>query len=427
MGPMSRLSCLPALGLLLALGCADDDRPGPRDAGPFDGGTEPVDATFPDVVLPDAPFSTDAACATATSMAEVDVRPVDILWVIDNSASMEPAIAQVQEGLNDFALEVAGSGLDYRVIMLSLQGVGESSGRFRVCIPPPLAGDGSCGDGERFFHVSVDIRSTQPVEQILGTLGQTAGYTSESDRGSEPWRDLLREDSTKTIVVVTDDNSRTCDEPGPTDCGGGDPPLTVTSLEDFPGGGNPFSSRELGPGILTDEYGDLFEGYTFNAIYGWGDESDPNVICSYPGGEMPPSPGPTYTSLVERTGGVRAQICQQASSAAWEDFFEAVATRVEETARIECELDLPPPPDGMTLNPDKINVFLESGGESELVPGVMTGDRCGVGSGGWYYDDPDDPSTVILCDASCEEAQRGVREEGSGAVNVVFGCDTILI
>lgn len=422
-----------ALASLVALGCGDDDRV-TRDGVPFDGGTDggtvgPRDFGAPTDAgpLPDRSFlPPDAACATATAEAEVERLPVDIIWVVDNSVSMQPAIDQVTAGLNDFAALIAASGLDYRVIMLSLRGAGElrvgGRSRYGVCIPEPLAGDASCGDGPRFFQVNVDIHSTQPIEQILGTLGQTSGYTAGSQHGSEPWRDLLRPEASKTFVVVTDDNSRTCDRPVGT-CAGGDPALTVTSLEDFPGGPNPFNSRELGPGILTAEYGDLFEDYLFSGIYGWGSESNPDVLCMYPGGGEPPSPGQTYSALVDRTGGVRAQICDGAS--AWGPFFDSVATAVTGTSRIECTLALPAPPDGMALDVDRVNVTIRGASGETTIPRVDGAGACGAGDG-WHYDDPVSPSEVTLCPATCDFARDEITDASHG-ISVLFGCETILI
>ena len=396
-----------------------------------DGGLDAAtDAPPRDVNLPDVPFDPDAACASATSAAEVNIRPVDIIWVVDNSTSMEPAIRQVQMGLNDFAAQIGGSGLDYRVIMLSLRGR-DAGDRYPVCIPPPLAGDGSCANGENFFHASADIRSTQAIETLLGTLGQTEGYREGDSRGSEPWLEQLREDSTKTIVVVTDDNSRTCDRPCTTPgcgvtCQPSDPRLTETSLEDFPGGGNPFNGNQLGPGILSDTYGDLFEGYTFNGIYGWGSESNPDVVCTYGDGSEPENPGWTYTTLVERTGGVRAQICDQADSTAWSVFLDAIATRVEETARIDCAVPIPDPPDGEMIDPTKVNVLLQTEDDTMPFRKVPGEGDCGT-FGGWYYDDDSAPTEVILCPASCDMAQEVLRDTGAAGVAVQFGCDTLFI
>ena len=113
----------------------------------------------------DASLDPDAACVATTVGADVERAPVDIIWMVDNSISMEPAIREVTRGLNDFAARIASSGIDYRVILLALRGMGrvsfEGSPRYAVCIPEPLAGDASCGNGERFFHSSVDIRSTR--------------------------------------------------------------------------------------------------------------------------------------------------------------------------------------------------------------------------------------------------------------------------
>jgi len=415
--------------LLLALVCVQPGACGPigpnddgADAAVFDGSAS-QDAYVP---TDRGPLDPDAACQSATSIAVVESLPVDIIWVVDNSTSMEPAIQEVQNGLNDFTALIASRALDYRVILLGLRGQGlvsvGGSNRYAVCIPPPLSADNQCGDGPNFYQVDVDIRSTQPIEQFLGTLGQTLGYTASYDRGSEPWLGLLRPEATKTLVFVTDDNARTCALPGSSTCSSADPPLTETSLEDFPGGGNPFNSNELGPGILTSTYGTLFEGYTFNAIYGWGSPTDPDERCTYPDSSNPPSAGPTYTSLVLATGGVRAQICD--GPAAWAPFFDAVATAVEQTSRIDCTIQIPDPPEGMSFQRDLINVWVDTGAGPELLGKVADAAACGP-DGGWYYDDELSPTAVILCPATCEALQAAANETRS--VEVQFGCSTLVL
>ncbi len=397
--------------VLLTFACGDDSRPPVRDAGLIDTSIEDsgrVDVPRPDAPIPDS--NIDATCVADSVEARVELAPVDIIWMVDNSASMEPAVVQVQAGLNDFASLIGGRSLDYRVIMLSLRGMGQvgsgSSRLYRVCIPPPLAGDGSCGDGERFFHVDVDVKSTQPLEQFLGTLGQTRGYEEFNDRGSAPWQHLLRPEATKTIVIVSDDNSR----------------LEPDDFERFRGGSNPFNSNMLPPGILDDSWDGLFEGYTFSAIYGWGDESDASVRCRYPDDSTPPASGETYTTLVNRTSGPRAQLC--AGPSAWGPFFDAVATAVERTTRVDCDIPIPDPPDGEILDPSLVNVRVRTAdGESDL-GNVGTEDDCGP-AGGWAYDNPDDPSSVRLCPATCDAVQASEGEERG--VDVQFGCATRLI
>ncbi|MBK9262526.1 MAG: hypothetical protein IPM54_22315 [Polyangiaceae bacterium] len=357
------------------------------------------------------PLSADAACAATASEATVEKLPVDIIWMVDNSSSMEPAVTEIRNGLNAFAALIASKNLDYKVIMLSLRDketkITYNGGtRYPVCIPEPLAGDADCGNGPRFFQASLDIYSTQPLEQFLGTLGQTTGYQPGDQRGCEPWKQELRPNATKTIVVVTDDNAR----------------LSASQFETFGGGKNPFNSLTLPPGILHPSWNGLFDSYIFSGIYGWESNNDPSVICTFPDGTQPPSSGPTYTTLVQKTKGVRAKLCD--GSAAWQPFFDAVAQAIYASAKLNCELSIPTPPNG-TIDPTLVNVALVSGGQSTYLPGVANAAACGA-EGGWYYDDPANPQKVILCKTSCDEAQAMVGPDKPGKIEVLFGCETIL-
>lgn len=416
-----------AAGLLaLPLGCGGDAPPRPfsPDTG-VDAGRRDVPAidvpradvgTSADAPAPprdvgaDLVLAPDAACSTTAVEAQVERQPVDIIWVVDNSISMAPAIDQVIRGLNAFAGLVGSRGLDYRVVMLSLRNVQRNvmvpeGRRYAVCIPTPLAGDDRCGNGERFLHSSVDVRSTQPLEQLLGTLGQTMGYTREDPRGGEPWREFLRAGATKTIVVVTDDQSR----------------LSADQFDTFRGGTNPNSRTfDLPPGLLDPSWAGLFNGYAFSGIYGWGDERNPATRCNYPDGSSPPTSGSVYTTLVGRTGGVRARICDGAS--AWGPFFEGIATAVERSSRIACDLELPAPPGGSVLDPRLVNVVVT--GTSRSVIGKVANAAACRATGGWYYDNDARPTRVNLCPATCERANTELRA-GSARIEVQFGCITI--
>lgn len=384
---------------------------------------------LPDAGAPfDAHLDPDAACASATQTAIVERTPVDIIFVVDNSSSMQPAIDQVTAGINAFANMISERDLDFKVIMLSLRGHGATtttgSTRYAVCVPQPLAGDADCGNGPRFFHASVDIKSTQPLEQFLGTLAQTTGYTQDRAAGGEAWRDQLRPGATKSIVVVTDDNARTCELPGSaTGCMSSDPVMTALSFENFPGGGNPFNSNVLPKGILDPSWGGVFEGYTFSAIYGWASESNPNAVCSYGDGSTPPNSGTTYTTLVTRTGGTRARICDGA--AAWTPFFSAVASTVESTAHAACDIDIPAPPTGMSLDPARVNVNINASGTTTSLRKVANESACGA-QAGWYYDNDAAPTQVLLCPSACALADAVVSGGGEGGVDVQFGCGTLL-
>ncbi|HTV25095.1 MAG TPA: hypothetical protein VMG12_40655, partial [Polyangiaceae bacterium] len=97
---------------------------------------------------PDAGFSynpSDAGtqpCAAVTGQATLSKRPMDIIVSIDNSGSMAGEIQAVQQRINsDFAAIIGGSGINYRVIMVSRYGnvFSENTslpydGAFAVCI-----------------------------------------------------------------------------------------------------------------------------------------------------------------------------------------------------------------------------------------------------------------------------------------------------
>jgi hypothetical protein len=321
------------------------------------------------------------------------------------------------------------------VILLSLRGVGETTlpagARYQVCNPPPLAGPACADNPPRFYQIPVDVRSTQPLEQFLGTLGQTAGYVVTDERGSAPWADLLRPEATKTIVVVTDDNARMVVRSGgafvagPSGGATGDPAATADWFEttsDTATGSNPFNSLTLPEGILHPRWGGIFDGYVFSAIYGWGSDTDPAVACTYGDGTEPPSSGPTYTVLVSRTGGARARICDGPS--AWGPFFDDIATAVERTSRIDCTVPIPPPPSGMIFERDRINVEIDDGTGGERIGRVASAEDCDD-RGGWYYDDPASPAAVVLCPVACERVQP--REGRVTSIEVQFGCETLLL
>lgn len=379
----------------------------PIDAGADADADPPIDI---DASNDGPPIDPDAACAAVTEETVTKPLPVDIIWMVDNSASMAPAVAEVQAGINDFAAQIGASNLDYKVILLSLRGatspiVVAGKTRYPVCVPQPL-GDGACGNGPRFFHSSLDVLSTQTLEQFLGTLGQTSGYMQGEEKGGEPWAQALRPEATKTIVVVTDDNAR----------------LAANDFETYPGGTNPFNALVLPPGILDPSWNGLFDGYLFSGIYGWGSDNDPGAKCVYPDQTSPPSSGWTYSTLVGKTGGVRAKICD--GHAAWQPFFDAVAQAVLETSKLSCTLDMPTPEAG-TLDPTKVNVQILVDQIAVPLFKVAGPGDCGP-DGGWYYDDDQSPSQVILCPASCEDAQAAVGPGKPGKIEVLFGCETIL-
>jgi hypothetical protein len=101
--------------------------------------------------------------------------------------------------------------------------------------------------------------------------------------------------------------------------------------------------------------------------------------------------------------------------------FKAVQNQA---ALLACSFMIPPPPAGMTLDPNKVNVQFTAPDPAMSFPVGQVTDRMACGPmGGWYYDNPTNPRTVNLCEASCMKA----NDAGGGSIEVLFGCAGTLI
>ena len=77
---------------------------------------------------------------------------------------------------------------------------------------------------------------------------------------------------------------------------------------------------------------------------------------------------------------------------------------------------------GKTINPKKVNVRYtpKDATASVLLPQAAMGNAANCGaSGGWYYDNPNAPTLIKLCDTTCQSL-------GQGSIDVEFGCDTLV-
>jgi len=171
------VACAPAVG-------AGDHGPGPeQDPGAGQEGEGEVDDPGPGDPLPNlpdpGPADDPAECSALSVEAAPAAAPADIIWVIDNSGSMDEEEARVQDNLNTFSQAIENSGVDHHVVMITNTG--------HVQVPPPLGGS------EHYLAVDRDIDSHDALQQLIATFPE--------------WRDFLRPDSIKHFVVVSDDES----------------------------------------------------------------------------------------------------------------------------------------------------------------------------------------------------------------------------
>lgn len=88
---------------------------------------------------------------------------------------------------------------------------------------------------------------------------------------------------------------------------------------------------------------------------------------------------------------------------------------------IGCELTLPETMGGEEIDPSQVNVvFTPSNGAPQTLGNVADESLC-TSAQGWYYDDPANPTKIMLCPAACDL----VSGDTTGKLDIQLGCATI--
>ncbi|WP_437815368.1 vWA domain-containing protein [Sorangium sp. So ce1078] len=118
--------------------------------------------------------------------------------------------------------------------------------------------------------------------------------------------------------------------------------------------------------------------------------------------------------LIAASGGTARAFDVTADVAA----FSAKMAEIRASA-LPCELLIPEPPAGATLDTSRVAVKFAAGSTGALeIPRADGEADCGSGPG-WYYDDELLPKKIILCPASCSTVQGEVQAK----LDVLFGCE----
>lgn len=98
----------------------------------------------------------------------------------------------------------------------------------------------------------------------------------------------------------------------------------------------------------------------------------------------------------------------------------AALNAIRADATIPCEISIPEPPPGQTLDYGKVNIaYQDSSCELSTLYYVERPELCDPAQGGWYYDDPTTPTFVQLCPASCDQVSLP-----GGRLALTVGCQT---
>jgi hypothetical protein len=88
-----------------------------------------------------------------------------------------------------------------------------------------------------------------------------------------------------------------------------------------------------------------------------------------------------------------------------------------------CSFQIPVPQSG-TPNYQQVNVvFTPTGGSPTTIPNVPDKSACPANGNGWYYDNNNAPTAIILCDSTC----GSVSADATGSVDITLGCNTVIL
>lgn len=408
-----------------AVGCSGTEANGTNSAssatgtGGSGGSGTGGDLGFPDAGDPDAPLSPDAACAVTSVEANYQLRPIDLIFTIDNSGSMEAEIVSTKKNIGEnLAAILDANKIDYRVIMLSQFGdlVPGVDTIQRICVPTPL-GSAACeplpakptDNPPRFYHYSARILSTDSFCRIIDTFDGTVPDDYATYPGG--WKQLLRPDSLKVFVEITDDL---------VDCttkSAGQ--LAFKDNDQVTGGEAAAAQFDQALRTIAPEYfgTEQERNYKWFSIIGLAANTPadapyppdaPFVLKQCP---TSVSQGYGYQALSKLTGAGRFPVCQDG---AYNVAFQKIAETAIVGAKATCEFDVPPPPQGQTLEDAVVEYTPSNGGPAQQFEKVADASACTSAS---YYVEA---GHLKLCPQVCNLVQA----DNAAKIQILFVCNS---
>ena len=372
--------------------------------GPGEGGGLNFDAG-----VTDSSLNPDSACATQSSTATLVKKPVDVIVLIDNSGSMTDEIVGVQKNINtNFATILDGSGLDYRVILISRHGKA-SSGQ-SICVEAPLSGipAGGCAtppakpvnNPSKFYHYSTEIGSLDSLCKIMST------FTAPDEFMLAPngWSEWVRPEAFKVFVEITDDR---------VSCG---PYLDKNTVV---GGGE--AATKFDTDLLALSPAQFANGaarnYAFYSIVAMAyntpatdpyEPADPVLVAKCPDST---NSGTGYQALSVLTNSLRFPLCDTTS---YDVVFKAIAQGVIAGSKVSCDFPIPEAPGGKKIDLASVVVQYTPGGAGNATDFAQVADAAACKPGAFYLS----TDTIHLCPDTCAVVQGDEK----AAINVLFAC-----
>ncbi len=309
----------------------------------------------------DGELDPDSSCAATTLQAER--IPLDMYFMVDTSGSMAgPKLELLKSGLTSFLQDGQSSGL------------GAAGQQF------PIGGENETCDPGAYGTPAVDW-AILPDDALAGWID---GLTAE---GLTPSLPALE-------GAVDACKARMASQPGRK--------CSVLFVSD----GQPEGKCQDASLSARGPLGDIAADASAHDI--------PVFAVSFYG--ISPD-GQQILITIAKEGGTQVPFAIKEGSVE-QDFVDALAD-ARGTA-LGCEYQMPTSEEG-TVNPNLVKVAYTPGGatEAQSIPRRMTPEECDA-SGGWYYDDNDAPTKLVMCPVTCD----AMRSDSNGKVDILLGCSS---
>jgi len=344
---------------LLVLGAAC----GPSKFGSHNGSGSGVDGG--DGLSIDAP-----ACATDVVTAQKSA--LDLYVMLDQSASMSESVmggtkwTAVTGALHTF---MGQPGLD---------GVSVGIGYFGV---PDATGFGDSCTASDYASAAVEIA---PLPQVAASINSSMGQHSPSTstptsaalqgaiQHATTWAGAHPGDAV-AVILATDGEPTECD-------------TTISGIQAIAAAG--YAATPKIPTFVIGVGSSL---------------SNLNAIAMSGGSQM--------AYLVDTGGNVNQQ-------------FLMAMNQIRHAA-LGCSYAVPTSSNGQPVDYNEVNIVYQpgNGGSPVTLPYVMSKANCPATGNGWYYDNPQMPTQILLCDSSC----AGIEVDQTGQVDITLGCSTVIL
>jgi len=316
-------------------------------------------------------------CECASTSSTAQLLPLDLYIMMDQSGSMSAVTGSgmskwqsIAEALKTFMQDKSSAGIGVGIQYFPLKGIG-----------------GSAVGGEKD---SCSVSDYAKPEVAIAALPDTAADINDSvakhsPGGGTPTAVALQgainyakshsvANPTHTVIVVLATDGE------PSEC----MPMDIPAIAQVASGG-----AQGSPKILTFVIG---VGTSLTKL-----------------GAIAASGGSVQPFLVDQDG---VDMVQQFSA----------ALKSVQVAALACTYSIPLPEKGKTFDPTKVNVQVQFG---ENVPWVMVYvgmlAKCDPGTGGWYYDDPNAPTKIRLCQSMCTT----LGTTPNAKVEILVGCSRL--